>query len=70
MWLNEEFGITVFMNTHQLAEVTKLCTSIGIMNHGRLVMADTLKNVLARFPDHHSLEEIYLEVERQERSRA
>ena len=70
VWLNEEFGITVFMNTHQLAEVTKLCTSIGIMNHGRLVMADTLKNVLARFPDHHSLEEIYLEVERQERSRA
>jgi ABC-2 type transport system ATP-binding protein len=68
--LNQEFGITIFMNTHQLAEVTKLCTSIGIMNHGRLVMADTLKNVLARFPDHGSLEAIYLDVERQERSLA
>jgi ABC-2 type transport system ATP-binding protein len=70
VWLNEEFGITIFMNTHQLAEVTKLCTSIGIMNHGRLVMADSLKNVLARFPSHQSLEEIYLNVEQQERSLA
>lgn len=67
IWLNSEFGITIFMNTHQLAEVTKLCTSIGIMNHGRLVMADGLKNVLARFPNHQSLEEIYLDVEKQER---
>ena len=67
VWLNEEFGITIFMNTHQLTEVTKLCTSIGIMNHGRLVMADSLKNVLARFPNHQSLEEIYLDVENQER---
>jgi len=65
VWLNQTFGITIFMNTHQLAEVTKLCTSIGIMNHGRLVIADTLENVLARFPHHASLEDIYLEVEQQ-----
>jgi ABC-2 type transport system ATP-binding protein len=55
------------MNTHQLSEVTKLCTSIGIMNHGRLVIADRLKNVMSRFPHHASLEEIYLDVEKQER---
>jgi ABC-2 type transport system ATP-binding protein len=67
VWLNEEFGITIFMNTHQLSEVTKLCTSIGIMNHGRLVIADRLKNVMSRFPNHASLEEIYLDVEKQER---
>ncbi len=66
VWLNREFGITIFMNTHQLAEVTKLCTSIGIMSYGRLVMADSLKNVMARFPNHASLEEIYLDVKVQE----
>ncbi len=66
VWLNSEFGITIFMNTHQLSEVTKLCTSIGIMNHGRLVMADKLPKVMARFPQHTSLEEIYLAVEQQE----
>lgn len=60
--LNRDFGITIFMNTHQLAEAARLCTSIGIMNHGRLVMADTLDNVMARFPDAPSLEDIYLRV--------
>lgn len=64
--LNHEFGITIFMNTHQLSEAAKLCTSIGIMNHGHLVMADSLQNVMARFPDAPSLEEIYLNVERKE----
>ncbi|MCB8919987.1 MAG: ABC transporter ATP-binding protein [Ardenticatenaceae bacterium] len=64
--LNHEFGITIFMNTHQLSEAAKLCTSIGIMNHGRLVVADTLANVMRRFPDTPSLEEIYLQVERRE----
>ena len=62
-FLNREMGITIFMNTHQLSEVTKICTSIGIMNHGRLVVADKLSAVLARFPDHTSLEEIYLNIE-------
>lgn len=61
--LNHEYGITIFMNTHELSEVAKLCTSIGIMNHGHLVMADTLENVMTRFPDAASLEEIYLHYE-------
>lgn len=64
--LNREFGITIFMNTHQLSEAAKLCTSIGIMNHGRLVIADTLANVMTKFPDALSLEEIYLHVEQHE----
>jgi len=63
--LNREFGITIFMNTHQLAEVTRLCTSIGIMNHGRLVMADSLSNIQAKFPTDQSLEDIYLHFEQQ-----
>jgi ABC-2 type transport system ATP-binding protein len=64
--LNRDHGITIFMNTHQLSEAAKLCTSIGIINHGHLVVADTLANVMKRFPDALSLEEIYLHIERQE----
>ncbi len=64
--LNREFGITIFMNTHQLSEAAKLCTSIGIMNHGRLVMADKLESVMTNFPDVPTLEEIYLHVEGKE----
>jgi len=58
--LNREYGITIFMNTHELTEVTKICTNIGIMNHGHLVIADSLANVMARFPDAASLEDVYL----------
>jgi len=62
--LNREFGITIFMNTHQLVQVTKLCTSIGILNHGRLMVADSLTNIMSRFAEDHSLEDIYLHFER------
>jgi ABC-2 type transport system ATP-binding protein len=62
--LNREYGITVFMNTPPLAEVTRLCTSIGIMNHGRLVVAGTLSSVMAEFPDDRSMEVIYLDFKR------
>jgi ABC-2 type transport system ATP-binding protein len=30
--LNQDLGMTVFMNTHLLAEVTRTCTSIGILS--------------------------------------
>jgi ABC-2 type transport system ATP-binding protein len=58
--LNRQVGITIFMNTHELSEVTKICTSIGILNHGHLMTADSLENMMARFPDAASLEEVYL----------
>ncbi len=63
--LNREYGITIFMNTHELAEVTKICTSIGIMSHGHLVIAGSLSTVMARFPDAASLEEVYLKSNQQ-----
>ncbi|MHB9150352.1 MAG: ABC transporter ATP-binding protein [Thermoleophilia bacterium] len=58
--LNREFGITIFMNTHMLSQVTKVCTNIGIMSQGRLMVADTLGRITAKFPDDRSLEDIYL----------
>ena len=61
--LNSEFGMTIFMNTHLLSEVTKTCTSIGILRGGRLVHQDTLANTLANFPGEDSLEEIYFRLE-------
>jgi ABC-2 type transport system ATP-binding protein len=62
--LNHEFGITIFMNTHQLAQVTKLCTSIGILNHGRLMVSGSLSDIVSHFAEDHSLEDIYLHFER------
>ena len=34
--LNRDLGMTIFMNTHLLSEVTRTCTSIGILRSGRI----------------------------------
>ena len=61
--LNTELGMTVFMNTHLLAEVTKTCSSIGILSTGRLIYHDSLEHTLESFPAQDSLEDIYLHIE-------
>lgn len=58
--LNRELGMTIFMNTHLISEVSKICTSIGVLNHGRLAYRDTIAGVLARFKDDKTLEDLYL----------
>ncbi len=61
--LNQELGMTVFMNTHLLSEVTKTCTSIGIMRKGELAYHDSLEATIEAFPGEDSLESIYLQIE-------
>ena len=58
--LNIDLGITIFMNTHLLSEVSQICTSIGVLNHGQLIYHDTLEETLKRFSGDISLEKIYL----------
>lgn len=65
--LNRDRGITIFMNTHLLSEVAKTCTSIGVINHGRLIYHDTLENTLKKFKDESSLEDIYLDIDGEDR---
>ncbi len=61
--LNSDLGMTVFMNTHLLSEVAKVCTTIGVLNHGELIYKDTIEATTARFPDETSLEDIYVRME-------
>ncbi len=63
--LNRELGMTIFMNTHLLAEVTKTCSSIGILSSGRLIHHDSLERTLSSFPGQDSLEDIYLHLDTQ-----
>jgi ABC-2 type transport system ATP-binding protein len=58
--LNKELGMTIFMNTHLLSEVGKTCTSIGVLNQGRLVYKDTTTATLKKYGDEQSLEALYL----------
>ena len=61
--LNRELGMTVFMNTHLLSEVAKVCSTIGVLNHGDLIYKDSIEATVERFPDEASLEDIYVRVE-------
>lgn len=58
--LNQDLGMTVFMNTHLLSEVTRTCSSIGILRHGELAYHDTLAATMRAFPGEDSLEDVYL----------
>lgn len=40
---------TVFMSTHILADVERVCDSIGIINHGKLVIAGSREALLANY---------------------
>jgi ABC-2 type transport system ATP-binding protein len=55
-------GITIFMNTHLLSEVTKVCKTVGVINHGKFVYKDTIENTLKKFRGEDSLERMYLSI--------
>ena len=55
--LNRE-GKTIFLTTHYMEEAEKLCKTIGIINHGRIVRIGDKKQIL----QDKSLEEIFLEI--------
>ncbi len=40
-----EGGVTVFLSSHLLAEVEHLCTRVGVLDHGRLVLEESLDDV-------------------------
>lgn len=63
--LNTDLGITIFMNTHLLSEVARVCTTIGVLAEGVLIYHDSLASTLERFPDEASLEDIYVRLEDQ-----
>lgn len=54
-------GGTVFISTHSLDIVSKLCTRIGIINHGKLIIEDTIENLYKKEQD-NNLENIFLKL--------
>lgn len=60
--VNSEWGTTIFMNTHLLSEVTKLCTDVGIISHGKLLAFDSLPQLEKQYSSCKSLEEIYFAI--------
>jgi len=49
-------GKTVFISSHMLSEIDKICHRVGVIHHGVLVAEDTMENIKKRFSDSVELE--------------
>jgi ABC-2 type transport system ATP-binding protein len=63
LYINNNWNTTIFLNTHLLSEAKKICSSIGILSHGQLLMTDSLINIQKKFGSEKSLEDIYFRIE-------
>ncbi|MBN1412165.1 MAG: ATP-binding cassette domain-containing protein [Spirochaetales bacterium] len=43
--INREKGVTIFLTSHDTSDVEKICNRGIIINHGRIVVDDTIKNL-------------------------
>ena len=55
-----EKGTTVFLNSHLLSEVERICDRVAILDRGRLIAEGTLADLRARAPGAASLEEAFV----------
>lgn len=43
--MNKEYKTTVFLTSHDISDIEKLCKRVVIVNHGKIVLDDTLTNL-------------------------
>jgi ABC-2 type transport system ATP-binding protein len=43
--MNKEYKTTIFLTSHDIGDIEKLCKRIIIVNHGRIVMDDSMENL-------------------------
>ena len=54
-------GMTILLNSHLLSEVEKICDTVAIMNHGRLLVKDTISAIVK---DGDTLEDVFVRLVR------
>lgn len=47
--INQEFGTTIFVSSHLLSEIEKMCTHVGIISKGKLRFEGTMKELSENF---------------------
>jgi len=50
-------GITIFLNSHLLSEVEKICDTAAIINRGKLLVKDAIRNIVK---DGETLEDVFV----------
>lgn len=57
----KEQGTTIFFNSHLLPDVNEVCDRVGVMNKGKLVVQEEVKNI-SHGGGYKDLEDFFLEV--------
>jgi ABC-2 type transport system ATP-binding protein len=63
--LNQKYGTTILLTTHDMVEADNLCDRIAIIDSGKIVALDTpsaLKQIINRNGHEPTLEEVFLEL--------
>lgn len=47
--INQEFGTTIFVSSHLLSEIEKMCTHVGIISKGKLRFEGTMRELSQNF---------------------
>ena len=55
-------GITILYTSHYLEEIEALCTRIGILQRGNITHLSTIKELLAKNPNCHTLVDVFLKL--------
>ncbi|RZB33312.1 MAG: ABC-2 type transport system ATP-binding protein [Desulfobacteraceae bacterium Eth-SRB2] len=50
-------GVTVFLNSHILSEVEKICRTLAIMNNGKILVKDSIRSIIE---DDETLEDVFI----------
>ena len=53
--LNKEQGLTVFLSSHLLHEIQLTCSNVGIINHGKLIVKDSIQNLTKTLTENEGL---------------
>ena len=59
--MNKELGTTIFLTSHDIGDIEKLCKRVVIINHGKIIMDDSMKNIKSNYTN-IPLEEIITEI--------
>ena len=60
--MNKEFGTTIFLTSHDVGDIEKLCKRVIIINDGKVVLDDTMQNL-----KYHYLNKKIIEVKMKEK---
>lgn len=55
-------GKTVFMSTHSIYIAEEICSEIGVINKGKLILKDSTDKIIQNFREMKTLEEIFIKL--------